>query len=617
MVRKNTKSKLGFKEIALRAFIVSIFILLFCVVLYLILKPTGIFEHEENYSVVFVVGARRNSRMINFDKNAVLREKIERVVKSYGFASIVVADGDPANQVHDYDFSGNKPSTLNKIRASQVIKDELKNNQVLLFEELKKVRAKSAEADIIEAINIAVRKLNTRPANETKEIIILGTGLSTAGFLNFTDENAWLYSEPSDILNILRDNKSLPELENISVIWMHITDIAEPQKKLDGLEQSNLREIWKLIIKDGGKAKDFKLSDETPEEGIYDDNSFPGEEKLPVVSQVLLKIQITSVTVTPQKLDLQKGNTFPFGAVVDGINNPSQDVVWSVSGNNNIATKIDENGRLNIADNETAEYLFVTATSAVDNRVIGNATVNIVIPSPPPPIVTDVVFNHENLVLDAGTDFTIGVTIVGINNPPQRAIWKLSGNSDPNTKIDNNGRLFIAPSEDSISLEIKATSEYDSSKFAVIIVKVYRIVDIPKTVDVEFEGNGTKLINEMQAKESIKEWVKFINEQDGGIYLFGCTAQRYEFDNLDEYNRCVILGEARANEVKRLFVEYYKINPNKIVVKGLGYNNPWHRDNGISGRYWNESVAITNRRVVIMSADDEYAKSVYNGTWRR
>ena len=609
------KSKKRYKptDIVLRAIVVIVFAVLLAVVLYLILKPTGIFESIEDYSVVFVIGVRRNSRMLNLN-NAILEEKINRVVESYGYASIVVADGDPANQVNDYDFSLNEPSTFNKIRSSAVVKNNLLINKNHLREEIQNVRAKVPEADIIEAIDIAARKLKANTNGGTKEIVVLSTGLSTAGFLNFADENSWLYSDPSELLTTLKDNKNLPELENISVTWAHIADTAEPQQRLNGLEQSNLREIWKLIMTSSG-AKKFEISDITPEAGKYDDASFPDEQdKLPAVSVVSQRSQITSVIVYPQEVSVQKGKKFDFGAVVNGINNPSQDVSWRVEGNNNIETMIDENGRLFVAEGETASALTVSAASTLDNKVISSAVVNLIIP-PRNPTVTDLRFNQaDNMVMDAGDTYKFSITIDGTDNPPQGAIWELSGNSDQMTRIDNNGRLFISPDETSISLTIKATSEYDSTKFSVIIVKVYRIV-IPDTVDVKFHGNGADFVNIEQAKQDIEKWVKFIKSQDSGVYLFGCTSDaspKYTYDS--HVNNSL----ARANAVRDLFVEYYKIDPSRIITKGLAYNNPWHKNNGIvDTASWNLTIAELNRRVVIMSADDEYAKSIYNDTWRR
>jgi len=81
---------------------------------------------------------------------------------------------------------------------------------------------------------------------------------------------------------------------------------------------------------------------------------------------------VTGVRITsPQNnTKVKKGGTLQFTAKVDGTNNPSQEVTWSVKmyggrGSMNVQTTIDENGLLSVANNETVN-LRVTATSKLD-----------------------------------------------------------------------------------------------------------------------------------------------------------------------------------------------------------------------------------------------------------
>ncbi len=55
----------------------------------------------------------------------------------------------------------------------------------------------------------------------------------------------------------------------------------------------------------------------------------------------------------------------------------SQEVVWTVEGANSADTKVDENGTLTIGIDETAEQLYVTATSAADETKSDTAVVNV------------------------------------------------------------------------------------------------------------------------------------------------------------------------------------------------------------------------------------------------
>ncbi len=85
---------------------------------------------------------------------------------------------------------------------------------------------------------------------------------------------------------------------------------------------------------------------------------------------------VTSVTVTPEAPEVEKGNTQAFGVSVLGTNYPFTEVTWSVTGG--LAdTSINSSGVLTVASNETASTLTVTATSTVDNTKSDSVTVTV------------------------------------------------------------------------------------------------------------------------------------------------------------------------------------------------------------------------------------------------
>ena len=109
---------------------------------------------------------------------------------------------------------------------------------------------------------------------------------------------------------------------------------------------------------------------------------------------------VTSVTVSPLTITVQKGHQQQFSATVSGTNNPAQTVTWSVYGGG-AGTSIDSDGELTIAADETAGTLTVTATSTVNTLKSGSATVT----------VTDVppsTYSATVLVRKDGSDWTSG-----------------------------------------------------------------------------------------------------------------------------------------------------------------------------------------------------------------
>ena len=72
------------------------------------------------------------------------------------------------------------------------------------------------------------------------------------------------------------------------------------------------------------------------------------------------------MTVSPELKDVCQGEQIQYSAQVSGINSPSQDVTWAVTGAKSADTHIDENGLLSVGEDEKAATLIVTATSVAD-----------------------------------------------------------------------------------------------------------------------------------------------------------------------------------------------------------------------------------------------------------
>lgn len=88
---------------------------------------------------------------------------------------------------------------------------------------------------------------------------------------------------------------------------------------------------------------------------------------------------VNTVTVTPATATVAKGASKTFSAAVTGEGAVSNGVLWSVSGTAAVkaGTKIDENGTLTIASNETNTALTVTAASKQDGTKSGTAAVTV------------------------------------------------------------------------------------------------------------------------------------------------------------------------------------------------------------------------------------------------
>ena len=99
------------------------------------------------------------------------------------------------------------------------------------------------------------------------------------------------------------------------------------------------------------------------------------------VSVVVLPetIIVQEVRVSPDTVEIEQGKSHQFNSsvVVNGFEDASQIVTWTVEGNNSIDTIINSNGELTVGADETSTILTVRATSNVDPTKSGIATVSV------------------------------------------------------------------------------------------------------------------------------------------------------------------------------------------------------------------------------------------------
>ena len=86
---------------------------------------------------------------------------------------------------------------------------------------------------------------------------------------------------------------------------------------------------------------------------------------------------VSAVAITPSKLTMGKGTSTQFTATVTNAGFASTGVTWSISGQQSANTRIDGQGRLYIAQDESATTITVTATSVFNTGESNNATVTV------------------------------------------------------------------------------------------------------------------------------------------------------------------------------------------------------------------------------------------------
>lgn len=206
-------------------------------------------------AVCFAVANTACSQGLNLS-SPLVREYAEKAVAGYGFVSVVSIDGAPEILMAD---SFDIPEKYKQASRDKLEKDALANTAALL-DGLQGILANDAEADYLAGLQLAARSLSGLDSYGEKTILMVGTGLSTAGTLDF--RNNLLLAEPEAVLDQLEALGEIPELGGITVIWQQMGDTAAPQEPLTQHQKERLREIWRGIVERGGGT--FRCSDMIP-----------------------------------------------------------------------------------------------------------------------------------------------------------------------------------------------------------------------------------------------------------------------------------------------------------------------------------------------------------------
>ncbi|MBO4926721.1 MAG: OmpA family protein [Clostridiales bacterium] len=201
-------------------------------------------------AVSFVIGNRACVSEINLN-NDKIREKITEVIESQGFISIIQVDGNPEVIASDLYTLPDALKNANSNRLNRYARD--KTNMALQC--LVSARADDEEADLLAALELAVRSLRSSAADMQKTIVVLDSGISTCGAMDFRGN--LIEADPSELANLLSERRAIPDFSGITVVFQQLGDTALPQEKLTLAQTEQLKAIWKCVIQKTGGEPDF------------------------------------------------------------------------------------------------------------------------------------------------------------------------------------------------------------------------------------------------------------------------------------------------------------------------------------------------------------------------
>lgn len=226
---------------------------------------TGTHENAEKSAVCFVLVNTANSQGLNLT-NPLIQDTVFNTIRNYGYISIVNGDGDP-KVVFMQSF---EIEDRFKNAAAVKLDRDARNKTDALIDSMEMVTAIDPEVDYMAALNLAARSLSSLEGYDNKSIIVIGTGLSTSGVLNF--QNNLLSTEPATVVKLLEEKKEIPDFSGISVYWAQLGDVALPQEPLNSIQKDKLQQIYKGIIETGGGTFTYNTFIANP---VNEDISYP------------------------------------------------------------------------------------------------------------------------------------------------------------------------------------------------------------------------------------------------------------------------------------------------------------------------------------------------------
>ena len=397
----------------------------------------------------------------------------------------------------------------------------------------------------VDAGNYYAKTSNNFACKDTHTVILNGNNIQTVHFDNtnsyfnklklikdkekgyiFDQDNCWnkLYLNTNVESVVLTSTKnSLKQGESMQLV-SNVMGINLPSQEviwtISGNTDSNttISDKGILSVSLNEKAKQItvtvtSVADNTKSASL----TITIEEIVPVIN---------GIAITPSVASTACGQSCQFNAVVFGFYNPSQSVIWSISGNKSSNTKIDSNGLLTIANNETSKQITVKAVSSADKTITASVTVDIM------QIKITSTVDNVTVTMETGETQHLKAVVTGTNNPSQNVVWSVSGNNSENTVISDSGEITIGKDETSALIIVKAVSAEDSSKYGEFAISVKQNILIG---DTNGDGNVT-IADATELQKHLANIIDFDDEQlavadtngDGSVSIADATQiQKY------------------------------------------------------------------------------------------
>ena len=177
---------------------------------------------------------------------------------------------------------------------------------------------------------------------------------------------------------------------------------------------------------------------------------------------------------------VKPGEEQDFTAEITSEDITDKTVTWSIEGNSSANTTISSEGKLVVAEDETAEEIKVIATSNFDNTIKTEVVVAVnKEPEEPTDETVVTVEPSENVVVKPGEEQDFTAEVTGKDVTDTTVTWSVEGNLSANTTISSEGKLVVAEDETAGEIKVIATSNFDNTVKKEVVVAVNKEPEDP------------------------------------------------------------------------------------------------------------------------------------------
>lgn len=258
------------------------------------------YYNDNPAAIVVILGNHANAMAVPQDAYDSIENSLSSAVYG-GYACAIVADATPTK----VELSDEDDFFAEDAKNSAILKQKIEDRREVLIERLKDtgLAADTPEVDLLAAIREAKNALSNSRLEQIsdKQIIIVDTGISTTGELNFTDfDFLSMTPEIPDIIEQLKNYAGvgvLPDLTGITVTFIGTEDglaeTAEPQH-VPTVSKKYVKELWSAMIEAcGADAVRFESAAGWDTPNIYTediDSAFPYVSVIPFYHEQIITL---------------------------------------------------------------------------------------------------------------------------------------------------------------------------------------------------------------------------------------------------------------------------------------------------------------------------------------